>query len=153
MTTDTAQTYLRNRVLTARPEELRLMLLDGAIRFARRGRDGLARKDFEAVFAGFSRCREILFELISSMKPEHDPELCARLSGLYAFMISELVDASHSKDATKADKVIELLEYDRETWRLLVEKAASERQPETPLPEPSTAAEAPSSYRPLSLQG
>ena len=31
---DTSNAYLRTKVMTASPEELRLMLLDGAIRFA-----------------------------------------------------------------------------------------------------------------------
>ena len=33
--------YLRTRVLTASPEELRLMLLDGALKYAMQAREGL----------------------------------------------------------------------------------------------------------------
>ncbi len=119
--------YLRTKVLTAGPEESRLMLLDGAVKFARQGRDGLARKDWEAVFNGFSRCRNILVELLSGMRPEVDPELCRRMSTLYTFMYTQLMDASYEKDVAKADRVIELLEYDRRTWAMLVEKLTRER--------------------------
>lgn len=119
--------YLRTRVLSAPPEELRLMLLDGAVKFLRQGRDGLARKDYEASFNGISQCRDILVELMTSVKPEPDPELADRVRSLYAFMYSELISANLEKNVPKVDKVIELLEFERETWTLLVEKLAKER--------------------------
>ena len=37
--------YLRTKVMTASPAELRLMLLDGAIKFANQAREGLQAKD------------------------------------------------------------------------------------------------------------
>jgi flagellar secretion chaperone FliS len=119
--------YLANKVLSAKPEELRLMLLDGALKFCRQGRDALERKDFEGVYNGFQRTRAILVELISTMKPEPDPVLYQRLSSLYLFMISHLLESSHSKDVTKANEVIKLLEYERETWVMLMKKLEGER--------------------------
>jgi flagellar protein FliS len=119
--------YLETKVMTATPEELRLMLLDGAVKFCSQGRDALAKKDYEGCHSGFSRCRAILIELISSMRVEVDPVLCEKVSGLYLFMITELIEASHSKNVLKADKVVELLEYERETWVLLMGRLADER--------------------------
>lgn len=123
----TADAYLRTQVLTASPEKLRLMLLDGAVRFARSGREGLAQRNFETCFEGFSRCRAILVELVSTMRPEIDPDLCARVGSLYTFLMGELLRASHERDPAIADRVIEILEYERETWVMLMEKLASER--------------------------
>jgi flagellar protein FliS len=122
-----ANAYLTTKVMTASPEELRLMLIEGAIKFARQGREGLAGGNFEAVHNGFSRCRSILLELVNSMRPEVDPELCERLSGLYMFMFRSLLEAAHERSLPKADKVIELLEYDRETWVLLMQRLSDER--------------------------
>ena len=125
--TNQAQEYLATKVMSASPEELRLLLLDGAIKFCRQGRDGLAGKNYEACYNGFTRCRAILMELVQTMRPEHDEALCARLTSLYLFMVTRLLEASHEKDVTKADEVIGLLEYDRETWVMLMEKLAAER--------------------------
>jgi flagellar protein FliS len=122
-----AAAYLQTKVMSASPEELRLMLLDGAIKFCRQGRDGLAAKNYETCHHGFSRCRAILVELISSMRTEIDPALCERLTALYVFMINQLIEASHTRNHAPADKVIELLEYDRETWVQLMERLAQER--------------------------
>ncbi|MCE2653234.1 MAG: flagellar export chaperone FliS [Planctomycetaceae bacterium] len=135
MPSDPAATnaYLANKVLSAKPEELRLMLLDGALKFCRQGRDAMERKDYEGVFNGFQRTRSILVELISTMKPDPDPSLYQRLSSLYLFMISHLLEASHSKDVAKANEVIKLLEYERETWLMLMKKLEGERVGKQPV--------------------
>jgi flagellar protein FliS len=122
-----AAAYLRNRVLTARPEELRMMLLDGAVKFARQGREGLSRRDYEAMFTGLSQARDIVFELMTTIREDVDPELAANAKALYAFLYRTIIEASHEKDVAKADKAIELLEYERETWSLLLQKLAAER--------------------------
>ena len=49
--------YLRTKVLTASPADLRLMLLDGALKFAEQGKVGLENQDHEAAFEGISRCQ------------------------------------------------------------------------------------------------
>ena len=158
-----ASAYLATRIMTASPEQLRLMLLDGAIKFCKQGRDGLEKKDFEAVFNGFSKTRAILVELISTMKPEPDEVLYKRLSALYLFMIAHLLEASHERSVAKVDDVLKLLNYERETWVLLIEKLATMRAAGQTVPNthvaPNQSGPAPSQIQPkqplasLSLQG
>lgn len=161
--TPDASAYLRTKVLTASPEELRLMLLEGAIKFLRQGREGLATKDFEAAFNGITRCRNIVLELLNTARPDPDRELYARVSALYTFMYTHLVDAGFEKDVNKCDKVIELLEYERETWVMAMSKLVEERALQTAsenqqaaavsASEPSLVTAAPRGYTPLSVQG
>ena len=125
-----ANAYLTTRVLTATPEELRMMLLDGALKFARQGRDGLARRNYEQSFLGLSQCRDIVLELMSTIKDEPNPELAAQVRAVYAFLYQTLVQAGHDKDLPGIDKAIKLLEYERETWALLMQKLSEERQAE-----------------------
>lgn len=122
-----AATYLRTRVMTARPEELRMMLLDGALRFARQGREGLDRRDYEASFAGLSQCQDIVMELATSVRADQDRALAERVKGLYLYLYQELVQASVERDIARVDNVIRLLEYERETWAMLLAKLAAER--------------------------
>jgi flagellar secretion chaperone FliS len=122
-----ANAYLRNRVLTASPEELRLMLLDGAIKFAYQGREGMVAKNFEQMYLGISQCRNIIFELLTTIRDDVNPPVAKQMKGLYTFMYTQLLEASHEKDPAKVSRVIELLEYDRETWALLMQKLAEER--------------------------
>lgn len=122
-----ANTYLKTRVLTASPEELRLLLLDGAIKFARQGREAIDRKDFEGIYNGVSQCRSIVAELVTSIRDDADPELAERIRSVYTFMFRELIDIGLNRDGPRLDRVIELLEYERETWALLMDKLARER--------------------------
>jgi len=118
--------YLRTKVMTASPEELRLMLFDGAIRFAEMARAGLSERDYEKSYEGVTRCQAILMELINNLRPEHDAELCRNLSALYTFMYTRMIEASHQKDASIVDEVLSLLQYERETWVMLMEQLAKE---------------------------
>ncbi|MFT5422653.1 MAG: flagellar protein FliS [Phycisphaerales bacterium] len=124
---NTANAYLQTKVMSASPEELRLMLIEGALKFAIQGRDGILNEEFEQAFLGFSQCRPILLELINTIRPDHDPELAHRVRSLYTYMFGEIAQAGHERDVERIDKVIALLEYEKETWVLLMEKLATER--------------------------
>lgn len=113
--------------MTARPEELRMLLLEGALKFANQGRQGLESRDFEQSFSGLSQCRAIVVELMSNMRDEVAPEICGNVRALYTFIFNQLTEASLDKDLSKLSKAIELLEYERETWALLMEELAAER--------------------------
>ncbi len=114
--------------MTASPAELRLMLIEGAIRFCGQGREGLATKNYEQSFEGLTQAKAIIMELINGLRPEIDAELCARLSSLYTFMYTRLIEANLEKAPEMIDEVIKLLDYERETWTLLIEKLAEERK-------------------------
>ena len=126
MTATNDNPYLKTKVMTASPTELRLMLLDGAVKFLQQGAKGLADGDHEAAYNGITRCQDIVLELMNALNPDVDPGLCDRLSSLYTFMYTELVKACSEHNQEKADGVLKLLEYERETWRQLMEKLAAE---------------------------
>jgi flagellar protein FliS len=140
MTTTEANTYLRTQVMTASPEQLRLMLLDGALRFARQAVEGLAAKDYEAAYNGITQARAIVLELATSIRADIDPELAERVRSVYLFIYKEMVDSSLNRDTPRLDKAIELLEYERETWALLIDRVAAERAANraAPAPAPTT---------------
>lgn len=127
MATNSANAYLRTKVMTARPEELRMLLLEGAVKFASQARQGLESKDYEAVYTGLTSCRAIVLELLTSIRPEHDPELADRVRSLYSFVYNELIGVTADRSLARLDKAIELLEFERETWAMLMQKLAQER--------------------------
>lgn len=122
-----ANEYLRTRVMTASPAELRLMLLEGAVRFAEQAQAGLEEKDFEKSYLGSKKCRGILTELISSLSPEIDQTLCERLCSLYTYIYSELVAAMSDRDPERLGSIIPLLEFERETWVHVLAQLAEEK--------------------------
>jgi len=122
-----ANAYLRQRVFSASPEELRMMLLEGALRFARQGAEGLRQRNFERSYQGIHQCQDILMELINALRPEVAPDLCRQLAALYTFMYRRLMEASAARDADIVDEVIKLLVFENETWALAIEKLREER--------------------------
>ena len=120
----TANPYLRNQVLTARPEQLRLMLFDGAIRFLHTGRKGLQAQDYDVSYTHISKAQKIVLELSNSLNRDVMPEVTEKLSALYTYIYRLLIDASTKRETEPLDEAIKLLQYERETWALLIEKAA-----------------------------
>jgi flagellar protein FliS len=157
MSTDINNQYLRTKVLSAGPEELRMMLIEGAIRFARTGREGLVEKNYEKSFENISQCKAIVMELLNALDARHDPELCKRLGGLYTYMYRLLTDANIQHELEPMDEAIKLLEYDRDTWKLLLKKIAEERVAGSDAdPAHTNAARTvttPGQYTPLSVEG
>lgn len=139
--------YFRTKVLTASPEELRMLLLDGCVRFLRDGRAGIEARDYEKAYEGCSQAKAIIMELMSCLRPEIAPELCKNLNALYTYVYSLITQGSIDRNTDKIDEAIRLMEHDRETWRLLLEKLADERAGGAPAPAPSTPPAAPPSGR------
>ncbi|MDZ4754501.1 MAG: flagellar export chaperone FliS [Phycisphaerae bacterium] len=115
-----SQAYLRTKVLTASPAELRLLLLDGALRFAETAKRGYEERNFDLSYEGTSKCQAILTELMCSLRPERDPDLCNKLAALYTYMYKRLIEASIERSTAIVEEVIGLLQYDRATWVLFM---------------------------------
>lgn len=128
MSTAAANPYLRTKILTASPEELRLMLYDGAIKFCRQAKEGLDKKNFELSYNGLMRAQKIVLELSTSLNSEIDPDLYSKLSALYTYIYRLLVDANLEKTTTKIDEAIGLIEYEKETWQLMMQQIAKRGQ-------------------------
>jgi flagellar secretion chaperone FliS len=134
--------YLRAKVLTATPEQLQLLLYDGAIRFAEQGKLALQKKDFEASFNGISRAQKIIAELSGSLKHDVAPELCGKLASLYNFVYRKLIEANIDHKIGSLDEALNILRYQRETWAMLLDQlgkkkaAAAATKIEMPTPNP-----------------
>ena len=144
-----SQEYLKNAVLTASPEQLQLMLLDGAIRFALRGKEALQKKDFENVFNAFDRAQRIVLELHNGLRREVNPELVDQMAALYDFIYRRLIDACTHHEVKAVDDAVRILRHQRETWLMLIEKLQRESTSTVPaagaaaLPKPLAAATVP----------
>jgi len=121
--------YLRTKVLTASPEELHLMLYDGAIRFAEEGKSALEKGNLDQAYNALVRAQNIVLEMSSGLDHEVNPDLCAKMSSLYNFIYRRLVEANLKREVAPIDDALKILNYQRETWVLLMQKLTQERQP------------------------
>ena len=130
MSPSTINPYLRDAVLTASPEQLQLMLYDGAIRFASQGRAGIVAKDYEKSYEKFTRAQQIVLEMHKGLNFEVNAELCRRMAALYMFIYNKLVDACVKRETQYVDDALTILRMERETWQLLVDKVSALNQGE-----------------------
>ena len=121
-----AKSYLHTKILTASPEDLRLMLYEGAIKFCRQAKDAIANKDIEGSFNALMRTQKIVLELSTSLNHEIAPDLCKKLSEFYIYIYSRLVGANADRDAKAVDEVLQLLEFEKQTWQELMERMAEQ---------------------------
>ena len=134
MAKPTPNSYLRNAVMTATPEQLHLMLYDGAIRFSLQARDAIEARDYEGSYNKLSRAQAIILEMQSGLRPEVNQELCDRMAAIYSYLYRKLVDASVNRSLTDVDDALKILRYQRETWTMLMDKVAKERAEQADLP-------------------
>jgi flagellar protein FliS len=127
MNPQAAQSYLRTRVLTATPEQLQMMLYDGAIRFSEQAKAALEAEDFEKSYQAISRVQKILTEMSCGLKHDVLPELCEKLAALYSYVYRRLIDANVQHDVAALEEAIGLLRYQRETWSMLLEQLGKQK--------------------------
>jgi flagellar protein FliS len=147
-----AQNYLRTQVLTATPEQLQMMLYDGAIRFAEQARPALQNKKWETSYNMITKAQRIIAELISSLRPDIAPDLCGKLAALYNYVYRQLVEANSHHKIEALEEAIKILRYQRETWALLLDQLGKQKATQAArkldIPTPSARMEAS-----ISMQG
>ena len=122
MNPQAAQNYLRTRVMTATPEQLQMMLYDGAIRFSEQAKAALEAGDYEKSYAAISRVQKILTEMSCGLKHDVLPELCDKLAALYSYVYRKLIDANVRRDLAAMEEALGVLRYQRDTWAMLLDQ-------------------------------
>lgn len=113
--------YQQNQISTASPEQILLMLYDGAIRFTRQAISGVEQGDAKLRRYGISKALAIITEFSNSLNREIGGEIAEDLDALYDFMIREMTAANLKDDIEKLKGVEKLLIDLRQTWGEAVE--------------------------------
>lgn len=108
--------YMENQVMTASPHRLHLMVIDGAIRFARHGQAEMQAERWEAMDQALGRARDCVTELIGGLNVEAWPEMAEQLKSLFVFIYRNLVVAELDRNPQRIDDAVRLLQLHRETW-------------------------------------
>lgn len=128
---DARTAYLESQVMTATPQKLRLMLIDGALRFlnAAHGEMTSTAPDAATVGESLSRARAIVAELLSTIRDDGE-EVNKQLIGLYLFVYQSLTVPQLNQQPEKVQDVMSILEVEQETWRQVCEQ-----NPDAPAPD------------------
>ena len=125
--------------MTASPEQLQLMLYDGAVRFCEQAREAIKNKQIENSYKLLSKAENIVLELANSMRDEIAPQTCSKMRGLYMFCYDRLVTANMKRNVEPVDEALKILRHMRDTWQMVLDKLNEEKkdqsfsQPEPPV--------------------
>lgn len=107
--------YKNNSVNFASKEQLLLMLLDGAVKFTKRGRLAIVDKDIQLAHNSLSRVQDIFTELRVTLDTNAG-EWAKQIFNVYGFINEKLYEANIKKDEKIIDEVLPLIEEVREIW-------------------------------------
>lgn len=119
-------TYKNNSVNFASKEQLLLMLLDGAVKFTKRGRLAIVDKDIQLAHNSLSRVQDIFTELRVTLDTNAG-EWAKQIFNVYGFINEKLYEANIKKDEKIIDEVLPLIEEVREIWNEAYKISISQR--------------------------
>jgi flagellar protein FliS len=107
--------YRENSIMTASPEQLVVMLYDGAGRFLRQAEGSMIDGSWLQASEKLSRAEAIIDELLATLDMDAG-EVADRLQSIYVFCKTCLIEARIERDAVRVDQVARLLSELREAW-------------------------------------
>lgn len=107
--------YKNNSVNYASKEQLLLMLVDGAVKFAKIGRQAILDKDIKKSHESLTRAQAIFTELMATID-RNAGQWADSMFKVYEFINYQLMEANIKKDVKIMDETIPLIEDVRDTW-------------------------------------
>ncbi len=112
-----SQVSLETAVQTADPQQLILMLYDGALMALAQATVAMERQDVPKRAKSISHAISIIHDgLHASLDMESGGELAQRLAALYDYMVERLTQANATNNAAAVQEVSGLLRTLREAW-------------------------------------
>lgn len=121
MAYNAAKAYGNNKVLTATPAELTLMLYEGAVKFANIAVLALEKKDYETTNINIQKCRNIVVELNTTLDMKYP--VANDFKQLYDYIFALLVEANMKKDMDALQRALSELRDIRDIWKEIMSKA------------------------------
>lgn len=118
-----AQQYNRNKILTATPAELTLLLYEGAIKFCNIAQVAIENNDTEKAHTNIVKAEMIIEELQSTLNRKYP--VAEDFDNVYKYIYSLLVDANMKKDTQVLDQALVELRGMRDTWKEVMAKAGN----------------------------
>ena len=118
-----AQQYNRNKILTATPAELTLLLYEGAIKFCNIAQVAIEKNDTEKAHTNIVKAEMIIEELQSTLNRKYP--VAEDFDNVYKYIYSLLVDAYMKIDSQVLDQALVELRGMRDTWKEVMAKAGN----------------------------
>lgn len=115
--------YNNNKILTATPAQLTLMLYEGAIKFVNIAITACEKKEIEKAHENIMKTENIIMEFQSTL--DHKYEVAKDFDAVYSYLLRRLKEANLKKDKEILEEVLEHLRTMRDAWKEVMEKTAN----------------------------
>ena len=115
--------YANNKIMTASPAELTLMLYEGAIKFANLAIAGMETNDIEKAHTNIIKVERIIEEFQSTL--DHKYPVAKDFDEVYNYLMMRLREANLKKDKEIMEEVLKHLRTMRDTWKEVMKRAGS----------------------------
>lgn len=107
--------YNNNKIMTASPAELTLMLYEGAIKFCNIAIMGVEQKDISKAHTNIVKTEKIVEYLRTTLNMKYS--VAQDFENIYVYLGRRLVEANLKKDKEILEEVCEHLRSVRDTWK------------------------------------
>ena len=107
--------YANNKIMTASPAELTLMLYEGAIKFANLAIAGIEEKDIQKAHTNIMKVERIIEEFQAALN--HKYPVAKDFDNVYNYLLIRLKEANVKKDKEIMEEVLKHLRTMRDTWK------------------------------------
>lgn len=138
--------YLTTTVNSASPEQLMLMLYDGAIRFISLGIQAIENGVIDKRAYYINKTSAIVSEFAATLDHSIDSKLAEDLDALYAYMLNRMMEANLKNNAGPLLEVKQMLVDLRSTWAEAIDDNKQKMRQQSTRVEPVATGV---TYRPL----
>ena len=121
-----AQEYNRNKILTASPAELTLMLYEGAIKFCNIAMIAIEKGDLQKAHTNIKKAEDIITEFKVTLY--HKYTVAEDFEKIYDYIYSLLVNANVKKDPEILNQALVEIRGMRDTWKEVMNRTRGMNQ-------------------------
>lgn len=107
--------YAKNKVMTASPGELTLMLYEGAIKFCNLAINEIEKNNYEQANVNIQKVENIITEFQATLN--HKYPVAKEFDNVYRYLQQRLLEANIKKDPAILEEVLKHLRTLRDTWK------------------------------------
>ena len=112
--------YNTNKIMTASPAELTLMLYEGAIKFCTIAIMAIEQKDVQKANNNIIKVQKIIEEFRTTL--DHKYSVAQDFDRVYVYLLQRLLEANIHKDKEILEEVNTHLRSMRDTWKEVMKK-------------------------------
>lgn len=113
--------YANNKIMTASPAELTLMLYEGAIKFCNIAISAVEAKDIAKAHQNIMKVERIIEEFQATLN--HKYPVAKDFDEVYTYLMMRLKEANMKKDKEILEEVLKHLRTMRDTWKEVMRTA------------------------------